>query len=507
VAVPGPSDWAVPEEQSAAAHDEDAEGVDTGVDSAVEEDLPTMVQGSADPEPAPPVRPQRPQSLVAPPGLEEISTAVVPPENVAELVSTMATVTPGAAPARPLFGVPDGMPSDTVIEGGEAEGDGDGEEGSGTLTTTGPGPDDELEDIPSEPTRIDASRDLLAAASPGGVHTDLPTEPPPQRGGRLAPRAPMDDDDGESEDASTGAGVAFLSPPPIAEERVRMQYAPTVSAMPAYAVQPGGPVVASTDTSSAAATYALGAGAAALIGAPDDSTAAPTLAVGVVDKPLLVADDSTMAPTVARPGGGVELAPRAPVEWSDPAVVAPTVARRPVPLAFLAIAGAVAIGTAVLVAVLLSGDDEVALPPPAPAPTLLPPLPRATHTTQTPPGGRATPPSPSAAHAPPDPPPPDTATGTEPAPAEAATEPRPRTKRRDVGRLRLTSNPRGAVEIDGMRAGQTPLIGYPLTAGAHRIRIVNERQGRSATLTVRIKAGKVVAKNVRLRRNPRMPRP
>lgn len=56
-----------------------------------------------------------------------------------------------------------------------------------------------------------------------------------------------------------------------------------------------------------------------------------------------------------------------------------------------------------------------------------------------------------------------------------------------------------------MRAGMTPLIGYPLAAGPHRVRIINERVGKSATLSIRIKAGRVVAKNVRLRRNPRMP--
>jgi hypothetical protein len=74
-----------------------------------------------------------------------------------------------------------------------------------------------------------------------------------------------------------------------------------------------------------------------------------------------------------------------------------------------------------------------------------------------------------------------------------------------VGRLRLTSTPRGVVEIDGVRAGSTPLIGHPLPAGVHRIRIVNERAGRSATISVRIRAGRVVSRSVRLRRNPALP--
>ncbi|MBI2892803.1 MAG: protein kinase [Deltaproteobacteria bacterium] len=189
---------------------------------------------------------------------------------------------------------------------------------------------------------------------------------------------------------------------------------------------------------------------------------------------------------------------RAPLAAAGVEAVAPS---RAIPIFFLGLSVAAAVVAALLVVVLWPRDTPPPSAPPSPASPG-----GSSPRTETDLGGHPAPTAGVTAAAVP--------VATTPAPpvappvgAQDAGAPSPQSEekgrsRARLGRLRIASRPPGWVEIDGVRvADSTPLIGYGLEPGDHRIRVINERYGRSASLVVRIRAGKVVSRTVRLRRD------
>jgi PEGA domain len=67
-----------------------------------------------------------------------------------------------------------------------------------------------------------------------------------------------------------------------------------------------------------------------------------------------------------------------------------------------------------------------------------------------------------------------------------------------LGMLRLNSRPWSKVFVDGRLLGNTPIMGVPLTAGEHRVELVNEALDVRKTIQVTIKPDNVVTKIVLL---------
>jgi hypothetical protein len=67
-------------------------------------------------------------------------------------------------------------------------------------------------------------------------------------------------------------------------------------------------------------------------------------------------------------------------------------------------------------------------------------------------------------------------------------------KPRGKGELRIASSPSVTVFIDGKKRGATPLTGVKLSAGRHRLRLINDRFGIKKTVFVTIKPNKVTKK-------------
>ncbi len=66
------------------------------------------------------------------------------------------------------------------------------------------------------------------------------------------------------------------------------------------------------------------------------------------------------------------------------------------------------------------------------------------------------------------------------------------------GKLSLSTNPWTRVSLEGKTLGDTPLIGYSLPAGRHRLRLVNEEKKLDVNIEVEVKAGQVTKKVLRL---------
>ncbi|HKU38139.1 MAG TPA: hypothetical protein VJR89_08330, partial [Polyangiales bacterium] len=64
--------------------------------------------------------------------------------------------------------------------------------------------------------------------------------------------------------------------------------------------------------------------------------------------------------------------------------------------------------------------------------------------------------------------------------------------------LKLNSTPWSEVYVDDRHVGHTPLLGLPLSAGSHKIRLVNPTLGGSKTFKIRLKAGQTLTKVVKL---------
>ena len=66
------------------------------------------------------------------------------------------------------------------------------------------------------------------------------------------------------------------------------------------------------------------------------------------------------------------------------------------------------------------------------------------------------------------------------------------------GTLDLLVVPDAKVFVDGRYVGDTPIEGFKLSAGPHRLRLVNPDRGLSKTLRVTIRAGRTVSKIIQL---------
>jgi hypothetical protein len=64
--------------------------------------------------------------------------------------------------------------------------------------------------------------------------------------------------------------------------------------------------------------------------------------------------------------------------------------------------------------------------------------------------------------------------------------------------LKLNSTPWSEVYVDDRHVGHTPVLGLPLTAGKHTIRLINPQLGGKKTIKVRLKAGQTLVKIVTL---------
>jgi hypothetical protein len=67
-----------------------------------------------------------------------------------------------------------------------------------------------------------------------------------------------------------------------------------------------------------------------------------------------------------------------------------------------------------------------------------------------------------------------------------------------MGTLRINTRPWSQVVVDGRIIGNTPQQGIPLTAGSHRVQLVNAQMGMSKTVTVKVIAGQIVTQVLNL---------
>ncbi|QRK13738.1 serine/threonine protein kinase [Archangium violaceum] len=90
----------------------------------------------------------------------------------------------------------------------------------------------------------------------------------------------------------------------------------------------------------------------------------------------------------------------------------------------------------------------------------------------------------------------------QPLPPEAPAEPQAaavaRVTKRARGRLSLDTTPWTYVYLRGRKLGDTPLIEFPLPAGRHQLKLVNEDRNISTVIEVEIHAGKTTGKKLRL---------
>jgi len=84
---------------------------------------------------------------------------------------------------------------------------------------------------------------------------------------------------------------------------------------------------------------------------------------------------------------------------------------------------------------------------------------------------------------------------TSPTPAKRAPAPRQR-----GGILFINATPRAKVYVDGTYRGMTPLAGLRLSAGDHRIWLMNDEQRLSHRFVVQIKQGQTIRREIKLRR-------
>lgn len=82
------------------------------------------------------------------------------------------------------------------------------------------------------------------------------------------------------------------------------------------------------------------------------------------------------------------------------------------------------------------------------------------------------------------------------APRSAA--PIERTATGKLGMLRINSRPWSQVIVDGRMVGNTPQQGVPLSAGRHKVQLVNPQMGLNKTISVSIKTGQVTTQVVNL---------
>jgi serine/threonine-protein kinase len=67
-----------------------------------------------------------------------------------------------------------------------------------------------------------------------------------------------------------------------------------------------------------------------------------------------------------------------------------------------------------------------------------------------------------------------------------------------MGVLRINSRPWSQVTVDGRVVGNTPQQALQLTAGTHRIQLVNDQMGMRKAVNITIKAGETVTQVLNL---------
>jgi serine/threonine-protein kinase len=67
-----------------------------------------------------------------------------------------------------------------------------------------------------------------------------------------------------------------------------------------------------------------------------------------------------------------------------------------------------------------------------------------------------------------------------------------------TGILRINSRPWAQILVDGRLMGNTPQPNLQLSAGSHKVQLVNQPMGLSKTFSITVKAGEVVTKVMNL---------
>jgi serine/threonine-protein kinase len=91
-------------------------------------------------------------------------------------------------------------------------------------------------------------------------------------------------------------------------------------------------------------------------------------------------------------------------------------------------------------------------------------------------------------------------TAQEPAKSVEAPPPeaKPRPKAVAKGKLTIDSVPWSEVFLNGKKLGDTPLVDYPMPAGVHVLKLVNDDKGVKSSIEVEILAGKTTVKKLKL---------
>jgi serine/threonine-protein kinase len=90
---------------------------------------------------------------------------------------------------------------------------------------------------------------------------------------------------------------------------------------------------------------------------------------------------------------------------------------------------------------------------------------------------------------------PAVAAAPEPAPAQGS---KPKAAPKAKGKLTIDSSPWSEVFLNGKKLGDTPLVDYPMPAGIHVLKLVNEDKGLKGSIEVEIQAGKTTVKKLKL---------
>jgi serine/threonine-protein kinase len=67
-----------------------------------------------------------------------------------------------------------------------------------------------------------------------------------------------------------------------------------------------------------------------------------------------------------------------------------------------------------------------------------------------------------------------------------------------MGKLTLKTTPWTQVYLAGKKLGDTPLVGLPVPAGTHVLKLVNPDSNLESTIEVEVKSGQTTTKKLRL---------
>jgi eukaryotic-like serine/threonine-protein kinase len=158
------------------------------------------------------------------------------------------------------------------------------------------------------------------------------------------------------------------------------------------------------------------------------------------------------------------------------------VVRRQQPLLLVGFAALAVVSTGVAAALLLRNKPQQALPPEPAQPVVVAPA--------------EAKPAPAPAPAPE---PAVVAEAPEPAPAPKPEKPRPAPPKAAArGKMTIDTVPWSEVFLNGKKLGDTPLVDYPMPAGLHVLKLVNEDKGLKSSVEIEVQPGKTTVKKLKL---------